>query len=615
MVGVHLNRPYSALLPNTPAPFRYSEICTACARAMGQTARAHAQQRLTTMTRSACLVQRSCRALLARCRVERRRRAICRVQALFRGCKRRWEVAVALELQCSPAKAWAGGRSGNGTRVKWIGSPLQIGIVTRRTAPMDERCATGFKFANLAAFLWEPEESKEADKDITSNKTGTLSARGDMLRSCHSEGNQTTFNDGAVFELSALACCPADKCYIQTVDEHDLQRCERCRDRLPGACCCWESNDGKRERERLYSSPLTAGLPVHHWTPAAIAPETALVQALRCSTLIVSSPSFGAASACRLFSKIGRLRVNTTVASRQPFHSVNQIGAVERIQDEGVKIDEVQHAFSETFAVRSAVNRVVCRYNASEEQILAPSSTMSREGDCLAHILIHGSTPLGDTGFSMLTSAIGAADSLTRLTTLVIGGSGCSVGPRGVMALAKALSSPGCSRLQYLALSYCCLGRQRFNGKPSPPPPISSSRPLPAQRTTGSAAVVGRRAAAAEHSRVAWSCFFRHLQRMPALSSLSLTDCGLDDRDIQSAAIAIQILPSGVLRCVRLGGNAIGVSGLRMVLRALTSRRMRLPALWMRRQRPVIIESEAREVVQRAFEEGLVAEVRRRHST
>lgn len=106
-----------------------------------------------------------------------------------------------------------------------------------------------------------------------------------------------------------------------------------------------------------------------------------------------------------------------------------------------------------------------------------------------------------------------------------------------------------------------------------------------------------------------WDCFFRHLQRLPSLSMLSLQRCGLEDRDVRSLSIALQILPAGRLRCLRLDGNCVGLSGLRMLLTALTSRRMRLPALWLRKQRPPLVESESKGIVEAAFRDGLFAEV------
>lgn len=49
-----------------------------------------------------------------------------------------------------------------------------------------------------------------------------------------------------------------------------------------------------------------------------------------------------------------------------------------------------------------------------------------------------------------------------------------------------------------------------------------------------------------------------------------------------------------------------------MLLMALTSRRMRLPALWLRNQRPALVESESKRVVEAAFQDGLFAEVLQR---
>lgn len=163
------------------------------------------------------------------------------------------------------------------------------------------------------------------------------------------------------------------------------------------------------------------------------------------------------------------------------------------------------------------------------------------------------------------------------------------VGARGVNDLSTALSSLGCRSLRSLSLSHCCLGRQsRWH----------ASMPCFA------------RVAAAKAAHAAWDCFFRHVQRLPALGYLSLEHCGLQDCDVRGASIAVQILIPGSLRCLRLGRNSISASGLRTLIRALLSRRMALPALWMRRQRPPISEQDAKAVVANAFGEGLLAEVR-----
>lgn len=121
----------------------------------------------------------------------------------------------------------------------------------------------------------------------------------------------------------------------------------------------------------------------------------------------------------------------------------------------------------------------------------------------------------------------------------------------------------------------------------------------PADKTTAEAA-----------AHASWDCFFRHLQRLRSLSTLSLQRCGLEDRDVRSLSVSLQILPADRLRCLRLNGNCVGLSGLRMLLTALTSRRMRLPALWLRGQRPALSESGAMGIVEEAFRDGLFAEVR-----
>lgn len=153
------------------------------------------------------------------------------------------------------------------------------------------------------------------------------------------------------------------------------------------------------------------------------------------------------------------------------------------------------------------------------------------------------------------------------------------------------------------SMSNCCLGgkawlaRRQHRGQQRPQRNISLNQARPP----------ADKAVAEAHA--AWDCFFRHVQRLESLSTLSLQRCGLGDRDIRSLSVSLQILPAGRLRCLRLNGNCVGLSGFRMLLTALTSRRMRLPALWLRGQRPALSESGAKGIVEEAFQDGLFAEV------
>lgn len=152
------------------------------------------------------------------------------------------------------------------------------------------------------------------------------------------------------------------------------------------------------------------------------------------------------------------------------------------------------------------------------------------------------------------------------------------------------------------SMSNCCLGGQSWSTRKCRRQQQHQRKALLSQARAPADKMV-----AAAHT--AWDCFFRHLQRLQSLSTLSLQRCGLEDCDVRSLSVSLQILPAGRLRCLRLNGNSVGLSGLRMVLTALTSRRMRLPALWLRGQRPALAESGAKEVVEEAFRDGLFAEV------
>ena len=537
---------------------------------MGLAVQTAAVGRHEALIGSALSAQRAGRALIARRKAARRREAITILQAFFRGCKERVALLAALKERCRAS--WQGAsrynsdicsganedshpavesRGEDRTRLH-IGSndrwPTQVGIMTRRNVPMDARCPAGFDTPNLAAFLWKHdwEEGDCFDAETTPVQRSQLNG-GDCIGSSYDE---------PVFEVSARAFVSAKR--------HDSI-----------------SDDCRSPIEETHIIP-----PVLHssrralWVPVAVAPEKSLTWALECSTLIVNSPSFGSASARRLFSRIGRPALPSS--ARAP-HSASEATA------NGAR----KTAYDATVSTRGGWDT-------------KKTWASHLQGDRLTHIIVSGDSPIGDGGLSELSSVM-RHGLLPRLATLVIGGRGCRVGPRGVNALAAALSSAGCApRLRTLSMSNCCLGQQSRHrrGNSSTPRPLAWSR----LATNASTATIK----AAAHT--AWDCLFRHLQRMTALLSLSLQNCGLDDYDIRPVSIAVQILPAGRLRCLRLSGNSISAKGLQILLRALTSRNVRLPALWLRQQRPALVENEAREVVKQAFGEGLFAEVRSRDS-
>lgn len=557
----------------------YSQTKAACARGLGPAAKAAAQERLDTMTRSAVVILRAGRVLIARCRVSTRREAMYSLQAFFRGCKARSSLSVYLEQRYNHVQRRCGRGSCDfraGARIGGLPESakydevcttrsieggeeepcaMQVGRITRRDIPMDEGCPGGFDKPNLAAFLWETPEN---------DANGFGAEKPPILPSDGNTGGPSTGNpcEEAVFELSVTGVLRSAAGDVTEQpgglsQRSDDDHCER-----------WPTT---LERLQRSSAPPSSSpspqllLPPVSWLSPAVAPDAVLVKALQCTTLVVSSPSFCSVAARRLFSRIGRPLPLPTENKTCP--SISE--ATTRPELDGGR----------------AIRRELCHVQPS-----------LRQGYCLTHILVLGDSPMGDGGLSELSYAV-RHGWLSLLTTLVVGGPGCRVGPRGVTALAMALSSSGCSSLRSLSLSYCCLGRRRRRLKTK----SVSSR-------LASACVADSTVLANAHA--AWDCFFRHLQRMPALSSLSLQNCGIEDCDIRFASIAIQILPAGVLRCLRFSGNRIGVSGLRMLLRALTSRRMRLPALWLRKQRPALVESEAMDTIKEAFAEGLFAEVR-----
>lgn len=534
----------------------FSQTKTTCARGLGPTAKAAAQERLDDIARSAVVAQRAGRVLIARCRVSRWREAMYTLQAFFRGCKARLSLTIYLEQRYQYVQRNYGGgscdfKSGAGDDRGKEQYAMQVGRVTRCDLPMDAGCPGGFDAPNLAAFLWET-PGNDAN-DFGAQRPRALPSDGKTTGPCTGSPREE-----AVFELSATTILPSAAGDVTT---------------RPGGLPqgtdgeMWPTTLGHLQRA---SGPFSSRpspqllLPPVLWLSPAVAPEAVLAKALQCTTLVVSSPSFCSVAARRLFSRIGRPLPLST--EQNTCLSISEATTRQELEGEAIKRE------------------------------LRRTAPPLRQGYRLTHILVLGASPMGDGGLSELSYAV-RHGWLSLLTTLVVGGSGCRVGPRGVTALATALSSSGCSNVRSLSLSYCCLGRRRRRFKKS----SVSSR-------LSSACVADAIETAQAHT--AWDCFFRHLQRMPALSSLSLQDCGIEDCDVRFASIAIQILPAGVLRCLRLSENRIGVPGVRMLLRALTSRRMRLPALWLRKQRPALVEREAMEVVKDAFAEGLFAEVR-----
>lgn len=518
-------------------------------RGIGPTAAAAARERLEALTRSAVLLQRTARIFLSRGNVLKRREAIATLQAFCRGCRDRGVLSAVLE------EAWRGlygahDRDGGNQSGHTGDAILCAGCVPGGESR--ETLSTGKCVRMQVGRLTRrsmPMDSSSPEGFDSSNLAAFLWDRPGKEYDVFDRVETLSFPPfnvedrcpyaDTVFELSATAAVSADR------------------------------GDGFTVYGDLHQLSVRPS-----WVPPAVAPDVSLARALQCSTLIVNSPSFGSVCARRLFSRVGRPAIST---ARKPT----------------------------ALPVSEAANTVEWQAGdatAAPEQGKDPKNAPHPlQGDRLTHILVLGDSPIGDAGLSEISSVV-RHGWLPRLTTLVIGGPGCRVGPRGVMALARTLSSPGCLQLRSLSMSNCCLGRRQTHLHRHLVSRMSH------QPFLGTAPNV---ATAAKEAGEAWDCFFRHLQRLLALSSLSLQSCGLGDRDVRSASIAIQILPQGRLRCLRLDGNRIGVSGLRMLLRALTSRRMRLPALWLRRQRPALVENQARKVVTDAFGDGLYAEVRK----
>ncbi|CBJ25529.1 hypothetical protein Esi_0003_0165 [Ectocarpus siliculosus] len=610
-------------------------------KAMGLAAQAAAADRLQALTASAEAVQRAARVLIAHRRVSRRKEAIAALQAFCRGCRLRWALSAAFEeslrleyvahdlrqqrdcgdggreegaytceegVEPGPDREGVGNtdregkrgpsaaplrpRHGDGCKphkeeaFAGYNAPLnvQLGVIARRNFPMDAGCAKGFRPPNLAAFLWESREEAYgsccADDGTDDNPTLLVPHLGNETESprsyVDSAARSSHGDDGAVFEASATAvassACREDPVRMGSEqNEVDL-----------GDCSPDQHGGGRPPAfDELPASPVSP-LPLlqpPRWVPATVAPEGAFHRALACSTLIVNSPSFDSSSARRLFSRMGK-----PIPAASPPR------------------DEPQQEADDVKGMAAGVRRGKADLNPTHGEEKEKRRLKKHPGclhaNGLKHVLLVGESPIGDGGLSELSSAV-RCGWLPRLTTLVIGGPGCKVGPRGVAALATALSTSGCSQLQHLSMSNCCLGRQKQRRR----------RHHHGCKTSllNPASVSAEKAAAEAHA--AWDCFFRHLQRLPSLATLSIQDAGLENRDVRSLSIALQILPADRLRCLRLNGNCVGESGLRMLLTALTSRRRRLPALWLRRQRPALVESGARDIFEGAFRDGLFAEV------
>lgn len=329
---------------------------------------------------------------------------------------------------------------------------LQMGTVTRRNVPMAIGCPEGFGPPNLAAFLWESQEEAygsgsgdDSGFNVDEDADPPLAAPHSEIEGCgrwwpsderrSTHGMDDDDHDGTVFEVSATAVVSS------AFRHHD-------------------------ERENLPSTlnETIDALPRQRWVPAAVAPEETMERALQCSTLIVNSPSFGSACARRFFSRIGRppprpvspqpalppplppLLGQTTNKDRsRPTLPIASLETTASNNGSRQVLPEAAPAKEEAGGGGAASS---C--NADEEETGQCQSSRRRlQGNTLRHVMVLGESPIGDGGLAELSSAV-RFGWLPQLTTLVIGGPGCRVGPRGVMALAMALSSPGCSRLRNL---------------------------------------------------------------------------------------------------------------------------------------------------------------------
>lgn len=491
-----------------------SQLSAPYAKAMGLGAKAAAADRLAALVLSAISVQRAARALIARRRAFRRRQAIAALQALCRGCRARWALSAALESTTKLGLSGDGSRQGRdvagdinthgkeggvddsldlncghnackGADTRGAndasredlsyGASMQVGAVTRRDVPMDPGCPKGFGSPNLAAFLWESREDAYGPDFGTEGgdtETALVTPRSEnephdcpcvsRPENCaRRNGMSGRINggddddDGAVFEVSAVAVAA---CSEKSHEEGHMGAPQKTTEPV-------RANHGKGHggRSPAFGTPLFSrgpSLPRRplRWVPATVAPEEALRCALECSTLIVNTPSFGSACARRLFSRMGKAlpdvspslvhpaaRPTTAPAATGSTTPTKATSETDRLQPDDER------------GGRPPQERQRGRNHASAVHVEVAPARMSHttrqrhQADGIKHVLLLGESPIGDGGLSELSCAV-RCGWLPRLTTLVIGGRGCRVGPRGVTALAVALSSPGCSQLRNLSM-------------------------------------------------------------------------------------------------------------------------------------------------------------------
>lgn len=462
-----------------------SQLSASYSSGLGLATKSAASERLQALVISAVAVQRAGRALIARLRVIRRRQAVAALQAFWRGCRARWALSIALEetlrlgltsrdrdlrQQRDGGGCGGGGDDideGKGARPTTLLSPpqgngpalqigsllsrvattLQVGTVTRRNIPMDAGFPEGFGPPDLGAFLWEKqEEAYGSDLGFGTEKEPPLLAphsnvegRDRCLRAEINSRSEDDYGDGAVFEVSATAV-------LLSVSHHNK------RENWPPSL--HETIDTPSRQQ-----PLLA-----RWVPAAVAPEETLERALGCSTLIINSPSFGSACARRLFSRIGRTLPRPVPQPPPPprghptdtdrFRAALSVASLATTGGDGLQQLLEPAPKKEEVGGGGAVS---LRNAHAEDAGQHLSSQQRLHRDVLRHVMVLGESPIGDGGLAELSSVV-RCGWLPRLTTLVIGGPGCRVGPRGVMTLAMALSSPGCSRLRNLVSKYGGLG-------------------------------------------------------------------------------------------------------------------------------------------------------------
>jgi tetratricopeptide (TPR) repeat protein len=194
---------------------------------------------------------------------------------------------------------------------------------------------------------------------------------------------------------------------------------------------------------------------------------------------------------------------------------------------------------------------------------------------------------LGNAGIRVLSVAMQGGH-LPQLCTLHLDSTG--IQPEGLSCLSRALSRPGC-------------GLQRF-----------SIRNAGAGCSIGTAPIkfyTEPRCELFARWGQAWQMLFRCVQHLKSLEILDLCNCGLRDDNMADLAVAVQV--ARWLRVVKLNGNRISVKGLSMLLLAGCSKKMRMPALWARMQRPLLSLCSVESMLDDLFHRGLsaVAEVER----